>query len=76
MENNIGSPDDVVSIVLAGVTWTWQNADRFDQWDFLRHTMHGAALAMIGVGYREAEDEFYFLRDIAAIRNTMKKDAS
>ena len=58
----------MVAIVVAGIEWNWQNGDRFELWDFLRNTLHGARLAMIGTGMKEAEADFEMLRDVAYIR--------
>jgi hypothetical protein len=64
---------DVVEIVCSGLEWNWQNADRFNLWDGIRGNMQGAMLAMIGSGFKDAQDDFAFLRDLAATRDQMRR---
>ena len=66
--------EQVVAIVVAGFEWLWQNGDEYDQWDYLRSCFHGAMVAMIGTGMKEAEQDFLTLRDVAKIRGQMKED--
>lgn len=69
--------EEILAIVCGGMEWNWANADSFklyDLWEELRANLQGAMLAMIGAGRPDAEEDFAFLRDIARIRNNMKRE--
>lgn len=71
----IKDPDATVRIMCAAMEHVWRVADEWDDWSWVRISMHGASLAMIGLGLDEQQADFEFLRDLAATRGEMHKEA-